>query len=73
MIGGEARVSPGENLIDTGRIDSLGLLQILGFVDERWHVNLLVVGSPADLQSVAGLAGAVRRELAARGRAAEGA
>jgi acyl carrier protein len=66
-------VTPEERLVDTGRVDSLGLLQILAFLDERYRVDLLSVGSPRDLQSVAGLAAAVRRELASRALAAEGA
>ncbi len=66
-------VAPEERLVDAGRIDSLGLLQILGFLDERYRVDLLAVGSPRDLQSIAGLAAAVRRELGARTARAEGA
>jgi acyl carrier protein len=67
-------VSAEERLVDTGRVDSLGLLQILAFLDDRYRVDLLAVGSPSDLQSISGLAAAVRRELSARGRmAAEGA
>jgi acyl carrier protein len=62
-----------EALIETGRVDSLGLLQILSFVDSSWHVDLMSVGDPDDLRSVAALAAAVRRERAARTAAAGGA
>ncbi len=72
VVDGEA-VGKDEHLIETGRVDSVGLLQLLGFVAERWSVDLLVLGSPRDLQSVAALAAAVRREAVARGRAGESA
>ncbi len=62
-----------ERLVESGRVDSIGLLQILGFVAERFEVDLLVLGAPRDLLSVAALAAAVRRETAARARTAEGA
>ncbi len=69
-----AQVSVDERLLESGRVDSIGLLQLLGFVVERFAVDLLVLGSPRDMQSVAALAAAVRREAAARDRgAAEGA
>jgi acyl carrier protein len=51
-----------ENLIDSGRVDSLGLLHILSFIDAHWHVDLMGVGSPRDLASIATMAAAVRRE-----------
>lgn len=63
-----AQVSREEHLVETGRVDSVGLLQLLGFVAERYEVDLLVLGSPRDMQSVAALAAAVRRESSARGR-----
>jgi acyl carrier protein len=63
-----------EHLIETGRVDSLGLLQILSFVDAGWHVDLMAVGDPADLRSIAALAAAIRRERArTRVAVAEGA
>jgi hypothetical protein len=68
-----ARVSREERLVESGRVDSIGLLQILGFVAERFEVDLLVLGGPRDLLSIAALAAAIRRETAARGREAEGA
>lgn len=63
-----------EPLIETGRVDSLGLLQILSFVDASWHVDLMSVGDPGDLRSVSALGAAIRRERASRTAAvAEGA
>ncbi len=67
-----AQVGREERLVESGRVDSIGLLQILGFVSERYEVDLLVLGSPRDLLSVAALASAVHRETASR-RRAEGA
>ncbi len=69
-----AQVGRDEHLLETGRVDSIGLLQLLGFVAERFEVDLLVLGSPRDMLSVAALAAAVRREATARDRtAAQGA
>ncbi len=68
-----AGVGREERLVESGRVDSIGLLQILGFVSERYEVDLLVLGSPRDLLSVAALAAAIRREAASRERRAEGA
>jgi hypothetical protein len=61
-------VSREEYLVESGRVDSIGLLQVLGFVAERWAVDLLVLGSPDDMRSVAALAAAVRREANTRER-----
>jgi hypothetical protein len=62
-----------EAIVETGRVDSLGLLQILSFVDASWRVDLMSVGDAADLRSIAALAAAVRRERTARAAVAEGA
>lgn len=48
-------------LISSGRVDSMGLLQILGFIQQRFAVDLMSVGNPQDFDSVAALAAAVRR------------
>jgi acyl carrier protein len=57
-----AGLHPDENFVATGRIDSLGLLRILAFVEERYGVSLAATAHPRDLQSVSALAAAVRRE-----------
>ncbi len=62
-----------EHLVETGRVDSLGLLQIVSFVDASWRVDLLSAGDPGDLRSIATLAAAIRRERAARRAVPEGA
>jgi acyl carrier protein len=48
-------------LVSSGRVDSMGLLQILSFIQERFGVDLMAVGSPHDFDSVTALAAAVRR------------
>ncbi len=49
------------SLIASGRVDSLGLLRILGYVQQRYGVDLLAAGSPRDFESAAGMAAAIRR------------
>jgi len=48
-------------LISSGRVDSMGLLQILSFIQQRFGVDLMAVGTPHDFDSVAALAAVVRR------------
>jgi acyl carrier protein len=48
-------------LISSGRVDSMGLLQILGYVQQQFGVDLMAVGGPMDFDSVSALAAAVRR------------
>ena len=50
-----------ENLTATGKIDSMSLLQILGFIQEKYLVDLLAGGNPKDYESIQALASAVRR------------
>jgi acyl carrier protein len=59
-----AGLDPEENFVETRRVDSLGLLRILAFVEERFGISLAASAHPRDLQSVAALAAAVRRERA---------
>ena len=54
-------LAPDQALITSGLIDSMGLLQILGFVQQTFSVDLMAVGSPMDFDSVGALAAAVRR------------
>lgn len=51
-----------ERLVETGRIDSLGLVQLLSFVATRYGVDLSSSGDPRDLESIAALAAAIRRD-----------
>ena len=48
-------------LISSGRVDSMGLLQILGYVQQQFGVDLMAVGGPQDFDSITALAAAVRR------------
>jgi acyl carrier protein len=50
-----------EPLVSTGRVDSMGLLQILGFIQQTYGVDLPAVGGPRDFETVASLAAAIRR------------
>jgi hypothetical protein len=52
-----------EPLISSGRVDSMGLLQVLSFVQERYGVDLLSTGSPRDFETVTAMAAAIRRTL----------
>ena len=63
----EGGVSETEPLISSGKVDSLGLLQILGFIEQQYGVTLLTSGSPKDFESVHSLANAIRK---ARGETA---
>lgn len=63
----EGGVSESEHLISSGKVDSLGLLQILGFIEQQYGVTLLTSGSPKDFESVQSLAAAIRK---ARGESA---
>ena len=40
----------------------MGLLQVLGFIEERYGVYLSETGSPSDFESVATLAAAIRQQ-----------
>jgi acyl carrier protein len=63
----EGGVTETEQLISSGKVDSLGLLQILGYIEQTYGVTLLTSGSPKDFESVQNLAGAIRK---ARGESA---
>lgn len=56
-----ADLSDDDKLVSSGRVDSMALLQILSFVQQRFGVDLMSVGDPHDFDSVKGLAAAVRR------------
>lgn len=60
---GEGGLKSDEPLISSGRVDSIGLLQILGFIQERYGVDLFSSGTPRDFETVAAMATAVRRSL----------
>ncbi len=63
---GGPEVADDTALIQTGRIDSLGLLKLIGFIDRRFHVNLMDDATPEEFESISQLAQAVRRRREAR-------
>ncbi len=50
-----------DELVASGRVDSLSLLQILGFVRERFSVDLMQAAGPEDFVTIRKMADAVRR------------
>jgi acyl carrier protein len=58
---GPTSLTVDQPLITTGLVDSMGLLQILGFIQQKLGVDLMVSGTPPDFDSVGALAAAVRR------------
>ncbi|MBI3417736.1 MAG: hypothetical protein HY043_20785 [Verrucomicrobia bacterium] len=50
-----------EPLISSGKVDSLGLVDILTFVEQHYHVDLLSAGNPKDFESVLTIAAAIRQ------------
>jgi acyl carrier protein len=48
-----------EQLIATGRVDSLGLMSLFEFIQQRYKVNLLPVAEPKDLETIRSLANAI--------------
>ncbi len=56
-------LAPGENepLVTTGRIDSLGLLDVLNFIHQRYDIDLIMVEPSEVYDTVASFAAAVRR------------
>ena len=58
---GSAGLGENDPLISSGRVDSMGLLQILGFIQDRFGIDLMAVGNPQDFDTVGALAAAVRR------------
>ena len=64
---GEEAIGLDDPLFETGRVDSMGLLQIVEHIAREYGVDLLQVGRPADLRTLAALAEAVVRESAKQG------
>lgn len=61
-----AGLTADERLVESGRIDSLGLVALLAHVGRRWAVDLAARGEAGDLESIASLARAIARERGAR-------
>ena len=54
-------VNETENLTASGQVDSMSMLQILGFIQEQYSVDLLTSGSHKDYKSIETLGRAIRR------------
>jgi len=57
----EGGVATDEPLISSGKVDSLGLLQILGYIEQTYGVTLLTSSSPKDFENIETLASAIRK------------
>ena len=66
VVADEEQVGVGvdEPLIRSGRVDSMGLLQILGFIQQRFGVDLATTCGPSDFETLASMAAAIRRSKA---------
>jgi acyl carrier protein len=60
LMGSDATVGDDEPIVASGRVDSLGLLKLIAFVDERYGVDLMTVGEPDDFVSIATMAACIR-------------
>lgn len=56
-----------ERLLDEGRVDSMGLLQVLAHIQELYGVDLLTRGDPSDFETIQAMGEAVRRERGSGG------
>ncbi len=63
VVGRGQPVAHDEKLVSVGRVDSLGLIQLLDFVHQRYGVDLMAKGNPADFDTVSGVAHAVRAQV----------
>ena len=59
--GDQNEVTLDEPLVESGRIDSMGLLMIFGFVDQVYQFDMMSVGSPKDFTSISAMAALIRR------------
>ncbi len=57
----EGSIGLDEPLISSGKVDSLGLLQILGYIEQRYGVTLLTSSDPKDFASIQALADAITK------------
>jgi acyl carrier protein len=57
----EGGLATDEPMISSGKVDSLGLLQILGYIEQTYGVTLLTSSSPKDFESIETLASAIRK------------
>ena len=53
-----------EPLMSSGRVDSMGILQIVAFAESRYEVDILATGSPQDFETIGSLAAVIDAALA---------
>ncbi len=61
ILGDESEIELDDSLISSGRIDSLGLLKLLGFIQDRFKVDLMSSEGPEAFETIRALAEAIRR------------
>lgn len=56
LLRGEEKIGPEDSLIDRGIIDSIGLMQLMGFLEERTGVRIPDrYVTPANFESIASM------------------
>jgi acyl carrier protein len=66
-----ADVSDSESLLDAGLIDSTGILELVAFLEERFHIQMADAEIvPENLDSVQAIAAYVKRKVAETAAAA---
>jgi len=62
LLRGQDRVGPNDSLIDRGIIDSIGLMQLMGFVEQRTGIRIPDhMVTPDNFQSVAAIEAMLNR------------
>src|SRR3954469_9993784 len=65
----ETLVDPSEDLVESGLVDSMGLLMLAALIEETYEVTIPEALFVAELRTLARIAGHLERELrAGRGR-----
>lgn len=59
----EAPVGVDESLMSSGRVDSMGLLTIVSYIQDQYQVDVLAVGGPEDFETVQTLAETIRKHI----------
>jgi acyl carrier protein len=63
---GDKSIRDDEPLIESGRMDSMGLIQLLGFIEQQFGIDLMSVAGPDDFQSISSISNALSRQLVSR-------
>lgn len=60
-----AKLGDGQSLVETGIVDSTGILEVLSFIEEQLHVEVADAEAiPANLDSIQNIVAFVGRKLA---------